>query len=47
MPIWDEKSDENYKVNLLKLIAARKYRLECAFETLGSPNIWNIGELFE
>jgi len=47
MPIWDERSDEEYRANLLKLIEARKFRLDCAFETLGTPNNWSVGELFE
>ena len=47
MPIWDEKSDEEYQANALKLMRVRKFKLDAAFECLRTEQNWSVGELFE
>jgi hypothetical protein len=47
MPIWDEKSDEEYRASALKLMGVRKFKLDAAFDCLRTEHSWSVGELFE
>lgn len=47
MPIWDERSDEEYRASQLKLMTVRKFRLDSAFESLGTLHNWSVAESFE